>query len=186
MNSTVWAMWSNIWTHPTKLQNELNGLSHASLINRLSPCLVPCVQHRVQHLVFITMYSFCCFFLPSNTLSIKNGFVRLVSNSTQFNHPLFTHCCRGLDADDADGLGMTPLMVACQTGRQHNVELLLSRGESTKYSIKSRHQLMQLSMLVGCCWSFIGLYNPIIQLDHFINVDMKIVMCFLVCGNEHI
>ena len=36
--------------------------------------------------------------------------------------------CRGISPDDTDNAGMTVLHIACDTGRSHNVDLLLSRA----------------------------------------------------------
>jgi len=39
---------------------------------------------------------------------------------------------RGMDPDDPANSGMTALMVACETGRAHNVELLLARATASE------------------------------------------------------
>lgn len=37
-------------------------------------------------------------------------------------------CVRGQDPEEVDKSGMTALMIACQVGRAHNVDLLLSKA----------------------------------------------------------
>ena len=39
---------------------------------------------------------------------------------------------RGVDSDDVDNLGMTPLMVAAMTNREANVDLLLKTAKESK------------------------------------------------------
>ena len=49
-------------------------------------------------------------------------------------------CCRGMDAQDADNQGYTPLHIACECGRAENVEVLLKRAKEGLFEMDVPHE----------------------------------------------
>ena len=45
------------------------------------------------------------------------------------------HCFRGVSLEEGDKDGLTPLIIACQTGRAHNVELILKHAQGRRLTL---------------------------------------------------